>query len=128
MSAHALQKAGIEYDFDGGSADWAYDNFRSRDEWEFMSEAVQEDFMSRFKSFTKTDRRRGAYCYANDNNRHVVLENELFEIAVVDNEWSAAWMLLERLDITNRAQEHHVKCSCALSYYRISKKGQFLYE
>lgn len=98
-TARELSKAGIAYDFDGRSADWAYDEFLSGNEWTSMIELMQESLMSRFKSFSKCDRWRGVTAYDRSQNRHVVLENGMFEIAVVDNEWSAAWMLLERADI-----------------------------
>jgi hypothetical protein len=57
---------------------------------DYMSEYITD----RFKSFERVDKsvwhRRGL---------HIVLENRLFQIAVTDNEWSAAWMLIERDDI-----------------------------
>lgn len=100
-TARSLSEAGIEYwnDFDGSKTGWKYDECLSRDSWEEMIAIMRERIQARFKSFSVVDRLRGATAYSNESNRYVVLENEFFEIAVVDNEWSAAWMLLEKVDI-----------------------------
>ena len=91
-TARELYKAGIEYSFDGTHTDWMYDQFESEDNWRLMIEIMCERFMAKFPSFYREDKWI-------DNDRHVVLESKLFRIAVVDNEWSAAWLLLERSDI-----------------------------
>lgn len=93
MTERNLREAGIAYDFDGSRTDYAYDEEDSRQNWDDMIEIVRERFMKQFKSFSAVDkwRKRGEV--------RVVLESGLFEIAVEDNEWSAAWCLLEREDI-----------------------------
>jgi hypothetical protein len=91
-TARELNNAGIRYDYDGVHSGWAYDECESDDNWNDMVHEMRSGLMRRFKSFYEVDRWR-------DREIHVVLENNLFEIAVVDNEWSAAWCLLERRDI-----------------------------
>jgi len=91
-TARELHKAGIEYSFDGTHTDWMYSQCESDDNWRQMIETMRDRLMARFPSFYSEDKWI-------DRDRRVVLENELFHIAVVDNEWSAAWLLLERSDI-----------------------------
>ena len=90
MTAKELEKLGMEYDFDGSKSDWAYDEDASQANVHEMISFVRNGVQARFKSFCAVDTWR--------NNWHIVLENELFEIAVFDNEWSAAWGLLEKFD------------------------------
>lgn len=90
-TAKELSIAGIDYDFDGSNADWAYDEHSSSNNWREMISIVTDALLKRFKSFNRTDRWR--------NDKHIVLESELFEIAVADGEWCAAWCLLEREDV-----------------------------
>jgi hypothetical protein len=94
-TANELDSIGVEYDYDGKNADWRYDEITSRDNWRFMIETMQEILTRRFKSFYIVDKLR-------DRDKHIVLENNFFQIAVVDNEWSAAWCLLEHPDIDNQ--------------------------
>ena len=90
-TARELYKAGIDYCFDGKKTGWAYDEYASRLSWDDMVLLVTEAFQKRFKSFRKVDGWR--------YGKHIVLQNELFGLAVADNEWSVAWCLLERVDI-----------------------------
>ena len=94
-----------------------YDNFyynvmdeedNETDEREFdqhyMEESI-EQFKRRMKqltSFKDCDRWR-------DRETHVVLESSLFEIAIVDNEWSYAVMLLQKDDVSTGLQKKHYK-------------------
>lgn len=89
-TARELQTAGIQYDYNGSHSDWAFDSLLSEKNWNNMLFFVKEALQRRFKSFYEVDKWR--------NDRHIVLQNKLFEIAVVDNEWSVAWCLLERED------------------------------
>ena len=91
MTAKQLSQAGIKYDFDGSDADWALDCHETQLSWDEMIFRFIEGFQQRFKSFYKMEKWRG--------NRHIVLQSELFELAVVDGEWCAAWCLLEREDV-----------------------------
>ena len=91
MTARELFNAGIEYDFDGTNSGWAFDEIDSRHNWDEMIAQVSESLLERFKSFREVDAWRG--------ERHIVLQSALFEIAVVDGEWCAAWCLLEGTDI-----------------------------
>ena len=98
-TARELSDAGIEYDYDGTNSEWAFDQFSTSDNWNEMINIMQEYFISLFKSFTKSNKWRGTTAYSSTRNCHVVLESELFDIAIADNEWSVAWLLLERDDI-----------------------------
>ena len=91
MTAKELYHADIDYDFDGSSTDWAYNSTNTQDNWNEMVDIIKEGFHHRFKSFTDVDKFRSDY--------HIILQNEFFEIAVVDGEWCAAWCLLERMDV-----------------------------
>ena len=91
MTAKQLDQSGTKYDFDGSNADWAFDEHETQVNWNKMVFQLTEGIMQRFKSFSKVDNWR--------NGRHIVLQNEFFEIAVVDGEWCAAWCLLEREDV-----------------------------
>jgi len=42
-----------------------------------------------------------------DRDIHVILESKLFEIAIVDNEWSFAVMLLQKEDAPAGLQKKH---------------------
>ena len=88
-----LRKIGIEYSYDGNHTDWHYDEGESRMLWDEMIEHMTECFSKRFPSFYPVDKWR------RDGERHIILESAFFQIAVVDNEWSAAWCLLEREDV-----------------------------
>ena len=91
-TARQLYSAGIEYNYDGSNCDWKYSHMESDDNWQEMIKVIQDSIGKRFPSFYPADEWR-------DRDAHVILENGLFQIAVVDNEWSAAWCLLERTDI-----------------------------
>jgi len=91
-TARQLDKENIEYNYDGSSCDWKYSHMESDDNWRNMIKVMQNSIGKRFPSFYATDEWR-------DRDAHVILENGLFQIAVVDNEWSAAWCLLERTDV-----------------------------
>lgn len=97
MTARELYKAGIEYDFNGSLTGWAYDEVDTNDKWSEMVEIMRERLMKRFPSFCEEDKWRGS-------DQHIVLESGLFQIAVVDNEWSVAWCLLERPDIDDEGR------------------------
>lgn len=92
LTARQLDELGIKYDFDGSTADWMYDGYESCVLWDDMLSVVVLALEKQFGEFRQVDRwRNGIF--------HVVLESDLFEIAVGDNEWSAAWVLLERTDV-----------------------------
>jgi hypothetical protein len=92
-TARELSKEGIAYAYDGPHADWQYDPEESDANWKGMIEFMRERLTLRFNSFQPVDKWRYRY------GGHVVLENSFFQISVADNEWSAAWLLLEREDI-----------------------------
>ena len=92
QTARELNDAGIDYDFDGKLTGWGWDEGDSQDNWLDMIDYMRETLAERFPSFESVNIWRGC-------DRHVVLRSGLFDIAVVDNEWSAAWCLLERDDV-----------------------------
>jgi len=93
LTARELSKAGIAYDFTGAEADWAYNSKLSGAEWRYMISYVTTVFRNRVKSFKTANKRR--------NEFNIVLQSELFQLAVADNEWGAAWCLLEREDVVD---------------------------
>lgn len=84
----------IEYD-ELTSGDWKYDYFRSEDELDELLDNFIRDFRELYPSFTapKPYSIRYGCEYAT-----VILENELFRIATLDNQWSVAIMLLQKED------------------------------
>jgi len=104
MTGRKLYDAGIKYSYDGTDTGWAYDDEFSNDNWHLMIEMMQKFFTSRFKSFSTTNRLRGTTPYSNNRDCRVVLENDFFDIVVVNNEWSTAWMLLEKEDVEDNAK------------------------
>jgi len=91
MTAKELDNAEIDYDYDGSTSDWAFNASHTQDNWRDMIVIIREAFHKRFKSFVDTDEFR--------DDRHIIMRNNLFEIAVVDGDWCAAWCLLEQTDI-----------------------------
>ena len=83
-----LDDAGIEYSFDGKRTGWAFDEWESKLKYDDMIETVCSQMITRFPSFSRRNAWQGY-------DRKVVLSNGLFNIAVADNAWSYAWMLLE---------------------------------
>ena len=73
-------------------SEWVFDYVGTQVMWDDMVDYMTGSLMRRFPSFYKVDIWRGR------DSRHILLENKLFQIAVVDNEWSVAWCLLERPD------------------------------
>jgi len=96
MTVRELMAAGIEYDSCIGEIGWVYDDMGSQLAWNDMVSIVVEALHMKYSSFAKVSKWRG-------KDIQVVLENERFQIAVADNEWSAAWLLLERDDIDDTA-------------------------
>ena len=99
MTQWKLMQMGVDYtkigfDFSCKSpVEWVYDQYESDDAWRSMICYMQEKITKRFPSFRIVDR------WKRCGTMRVVLENRLFDIAVVDNEWSATWMLLQSEDI-----------------------------
>ena len=98
QTAQELDAVGIEYSFMDPNTDWAFDEYGTHLAWSDMVEFFIEEFKEKFPSFDRVSCWRG-------NDRRVVLRDHLFEIAVADNEWSAAWMLLEREDSGDEPEE-----------------------
>jgi len=122
-TARELIDEGMSYDYDGKETGWGYDEHGSRDNWRNMVEHMTKKLEKRFPSFQRINTLR-----ARDLN--VVLRNGLFEIAIVDNEWSAAWCLLERADVddsgSNRAlmRHHYEKYLEAIKGFLIEGWGE----
>jgi hypothetical protein len=95
---YELREEDISYNFDGSGADYMYDALETQLEWDDMIESMREAISEKFPEFSETDRWR-------ESNKHVILESDLFDIAVADNEWSAAWMLLQSEDLWDTEEE-----------------------
>lgn len=76
---------------DLASGDWVFDEWETNANYEWFLEWFQSSFMKRYRSFSKCDEWVNRY-------RHAIMENELFYVAIEDNEWSTAVMLLEKED------------------------------
>jgi len=72
------------------------DDFLTCELYREMIETIQFNIKKRFPSFSCENKWDRSFI---NSDRYVVLENSLFQIAVVDNEWSYAWCLLERRDV-----------------------------
>lgn len=68
---------------------YTYDELLSDITYQDFMGTFTADFMKNYKSFTSCDKWI-------TRDRHVILENNLFYIALVDNEWSIAVMLLQK--------------------------------
>jgi hypothetical protein len=62
-----------------------------QNEWEDSLELFVEDFLARFKSFSRCEKNHWL-----DDSCRAVLENDLFYIGVEDNQWSMAIELLQK--------------------------------
>jgi hypothetical protein len=92
-TARELQLAGIAYSFVGDDGTWQLDQLDSQYRWIEM-EKFMRDYISRhYPSFRPADKWR------HHHDGKVILESDLFHIVLIDNEWSAAWCLLERSDV-----------------------------
>ena len=94
MTVKQLNDAEIPFSYCGVCADWVFSQISSDDNWDEMIRVVQKHFLSQFTSFKTTSKWR-------DNNRHVVLESELFDIAVIDAGDSVMWMVSENSNISD---------------------------
>lgn len=79
--------------------EWSYDEFESRWREEDVLEGFMDSFGHMFPSFSRTQGdvwiKTGAYGYY---ERRVIMENNLFYIALEDNEWSLAVELIQKED------------------------------
>jgi hypothetical protein len=114
----------VDYDFfkskpldeDGNEIEDGEDFF----DQDYLDECISEfkSLMTKASSFTVCDR-------WHHRDIHVVLENNLFEIAIVDNEWSYAVMLLQKDDSyhysKNNLQKKHYQ-----NYLNIIKNCLFM--
>lgn len=79
--------------------EWSYDEFDSRWREKDVLEGFMDSFGHMFPSFSRTQGdvriKTGAYGYY---ERRVIMENNLFYIALEDNEWSLAVELIQKED------------------------------
>ena len=80
----------LSYDQLAGG-DWHFDELESRWNYEEAIDWFKSSFKRRFKSFAECDEWI-------DREQKAILENDLFYIAVQDNQWSTAVMLIEKED------------------------------
>ena len=84
-----------------------YDRIASEYEFNNLVDMIVDGMENHFHSFFATDR------WERDN--HIICENNLFKIAIADNEWSYAVLLLEQDDLTVAGlQKKHFK-----NYYKV---------
>lgn len=74
---------------DTTSGDWKFDQTRSQEEWDEAIENLIWKLHTKHPSFTECNR------WLN-NERKAVMQNKLFYVAVQDNEWSMAVMLIQK--------------------------------
>lgn len=77
---------------------WHYDEWSSQEEFDDVVQCFIEGFTKRFPSFKKVKpyTLRRSWYYGIEST--VIMENKLFRIALEDNEWSTAVMLLQVQD------------------------------
>lgn len=71
------------------SGTWLYDNEGTANEESYIWECFTDSFTRMFPSMQKCSKWI-------DRNRYALLENKLFYVAVADNEWSLAVMLVQK--------------------------------
>ncbi len=76
------------------SGDYEYDQIDSEYEYEAMVEMLRTDITEKFHSFRYAD--KWVSNHGNRCDRHAILENNLFFIALEDNECSVAVELLQK--------------------------------
>lgn len=74
---------------DISSSDWSFDELETQLNWEDIVECFRDSMSTLFPSFTRCSTWI-------DRGQKAVLENKLFYIAVEDNEWSMAFLLLQK--------------------------------
>lgn len=86
---------GVELGYDAlTSGRFEYDEFASQDQYDDMVESLRAEITGRYDSFSVID--RWVSNHGNRCDRRAILENELFFIALEDNEWSVAVELLQK--------------------------------
>jgi hypothetical protein len=95
-TARELINEGIPYSYDV-TTDWLYDESISNDNWQAMVTYMCEQITKKYPSFKSAEKQ------GRNGSGRIVLESAFFQIAVIDNEWSVAWCLLERDDISGTA-------------------------
>jgi len=115
-TAQELSTAGIQYDYDSDRADWSYDEDDSRQNWRDMIAYMRGALTKRFPSFKSVNTWRGC-------DQNVVLRSGLFEIAVVDGDWCAAWCLLERTDVDDTGSYRALMRRHYMTYLDAIKKA-----
>lgn len=84
------EKLARELGYDGlTSGEWHFDQFRSAEVREDALESLIWKMHRKYPSFRECNRRLS-------NSRKAIMENKLFYIAVEDNEWSLAVMLVQK--------------------------------
>lgn len=84
------EKLARELGYDGlTSGEWCFDQFRSDEVWDDAVESLIWKMHRKYPSF----RECGKWL---SNSRKAVMQNKLFYIAVEDNEWSMAVMLVQK--------------------------------
>lgn len=97
------------------------ENGEETEETEFDNDHMQDTIdefcseMINHSSFEKVDKWL-------DRERHVILENGLYQIAITDNEWSYAILLLQRDDAPESLQCRHYKSYVRMMHIALFKQ------
>lgn len=83
---------------DLASGNWVFDYFESNEKWESIKQRLIRSIRYRFKSFEKSN-------VWIDRDRQAFLENQLFYVAVEDNEWSYAIELIQKESLFDSSLE-----------------------
>lgn len=91
------------YEYEDDYGETMRDHSFIGDDFDADMEIFSENFIKKFKSFNKEDKWIS-------NSERVILENELFYVAVEDNDWSMAVKLLQKdqnhFNISNLQKKH----------------------
>ncbi len=82
---------------------WEFDMDLSEEAWDTMLNEFAADFMKRFPSFTRLD--RGVRSHSVSAN--AIMQNDLFYVAVADNDWSFAIVLMEKPNANEGLMAQH---------------------
>lgn len=80
-----------------------FDNWSSQNSYDEFIDQLKNDFSKKFKSFQKTERFERK-CGIDGSN--IILENNLYKVAVEDNEWSYAVKLIQKESFEGLQKKH----------------------
>ena len=81
---------------------YEYDQDESQKFFEEQLNTIKSQLMKKFKSLKEAD-------YWSGRSKHIVLENNMYGIALEDNEWSVAFELIMKIDGNPGLKKHNAK-------------------